>query len=74
MIIQLIFLPRKKVKFKPSKDENLVDIHYYDVFAGDHDVTISYTIGNSDMIFIDHPNVNKSYKNHKIIKLINGNM
>ncbi len=57
------------------KDDGHVDIHYYDVFAGDHDVTTTYTVGDSDnVIFINYPNVDESFKSYKIVKLTNDEM
>ena len=57
------------------KDDGHVEIHYYDAFAGDHDVTTTYSVGDSDnVIFIDYPNVDESFKSYKIINLTDGEM
>ena len=53
------------------KADGSVDIHYYDVFAGDHDVTTTYSVGESDknVIFVNFSDAEDSFKSYRIVKL-----
>ena len=58
------------------KADGFVDIHYYDVFAGSHDVTTTYAIGKSDgsVLYIDFPDSDESYKNFNVVKFTKNEM
>lgn len=67
------------------RDDHRVDIHYYDVFAGEHDVNKSYFVGGDyaedkrdkegyDMIYFNLEKSDMSGEEYQIVKLTKNEM
>lgn len=58
------------------KADGTVDIHYYDVFAGDHETSATFSVGQSDknVIFIDYSDREDSFKSFQIVRLTKNEM